>query len=1242
MKKFRIVNITSGSGGGDSFRRAAKELESEGLIWSEFSSESIDRNNEVFQNAHIEAEKADLVIIRLHGGSPYFKELKSFIGSLPLSHQILVHSEVPEDVVDYRERISISDEDFTSALSYIHLGGQNNERGLLMMLGKKLALWDVEPPAPICPRTEGIYHPDCPPDIEIEEYRFRLDPSKPTAGLLFYQGHWLSGSLLVVDRMIRELERQGMNVIPVFYLASPDHLSGALGARRTVEKYFTYKGKTAVDLLIFTMGFSQIRLSDPGDGSSEEGHNFFADLGVPVMQAGFIYSTQDEWRSNTHGINPIEISGNIIWPEYDGQIICSPIGTIEDLEYGKEPIPIEERIVSVAKAAKRLAVLHSVPAQKKKVAIILYQNPPRRDRLGDAFGLDTPQSIVALLRALKDSGYLVEHIPNDGQELILEMLAGLADDEDWLSAEEMREKAAARVDLETYLSWFSSLPLKCQEEMTRDWGEAPGDILTLDGELLIPGLKNGNVFLAIQPPRGRPDASDSLYHDDKIVIPHQYLAYYRWIQEIFGAHAIIHMGTHGTLEWLPGKSLALSEECYPDIVLKDTVNIYPYIMSNPGEGMQAKRRSRAIIVDHLPPALTRAGSYEELEILEGYLQSYFHAEHGGPIDKAEGLLHTICSLIRKMNLLNDLGIDEDADDSVIEGSLPSIYDYLNEVKDSLIKDGLHIFGQSPEGERMEEMVYSLTWLCNGKLPSLRQAVAEAMGVNILEALRSPSSIHESGELNAALIEKVENTCMDLIRSMRVSDFDETASLRELNERRLCTKDTKTVISYICRTLVPNILQTKNEISGVLTALNGGYVLPGPSGTPSRGNAHLLPSGRNFYSIDPRSIPTPAAWDVGKAMADQMIQRHIKETGKCPESVGMVMFATDTMKTGGDDIAYLLWLMGLKPVWAGGTGRVTGLEVIPLDELKRPRIDVTLRISGLFRDSFANLMDLIDEGVRTVASLSETPENNYLSKHLEEDLAKSVMEGIDKSEARSKALIRIFGCPPGTYGGGVDRLIETSSWENAEDLAEAFISWGGFAYGGGRKGEESKDVLRRRLSITDVTVKNHSSRELDMLDNDDDYIYHGGLIAAVRTARDGPVSSFVGNSSDPDNVRLRSTAEEGRFIFRSRVLNPKWVEGLKKHGYRGAAELSALVDYSFAWDAAAGIIEPWMYQSLTERFLFDDDNREWLESCNPYALRHMSGRLLEAIDREMWTPDEAVRKKLENIYLDTEESLEGNG
>ncbi|WP_406657140.1 cobaltochelatase subunit CobN [Methanolobus sp. ZRKC2] len=1244
----RIVDIGAGTGANQSFLKAEKALQSSGYdveVFS-FSSENLDSDERMFQECLGLIKSADFIVLRLHGGTAYFKKfprMKEIL--LSLDAPIFIQSEIQEEMHELKYLFKLADSNFNIVNTYIQLAGEENSKALFLWALKYLANLDISVPEPIYPKIDGVYHPDFEKDISLEDYIGKLDSCRPTVGIMFWQGQWLTGDLKAVDALIRSLEIEGMSVLPVFCQSAPNTVTGSLGVRKVVEQYFIKDNQTIIDVLILNMGFSQLSLSSPGDGKTKEAiFNFFNLLDVPVLQAMTTYYSYDEWNESIQGLGAMEISSNIVWPEYDGQIITVPIASIESGEgHGtREAVPIMPRISKVARLAKKWAQLRKTPVSERKLAIILHQNPPRSDGIGGAFGLDAPQSVVEMLGSLRKAGYNVENIPENGNEVVEEILAGVSNDCEWLSPEDMKTRASALIPESQYREWFETIPQLPASQICRDWGEPPGDFFVCDKSLVIPGVKNGNIFIGLQPPRGFLEQVETMYHNTDLVMPHHYLAYYRWLKEEFGVHAIIHLGTHGTLEWLPGKAVGMSDNCFPDIVLDDIPNLYPYIMDNPGEGIQAKRRSWAVILDHLIPAMARADGYDAILDLEIKLQDYFRAKSGIENVKTEQLLEDIYHDIIELELLNDLHLKNDITPEEIETELERLYDYLCDVKDNIIKDGLHIFGRAPSGKRFEEMVYSLTRIKNGQVPSLRESIARNMGLELRDLQDNPAELHlGKGNLKGILLEEVDELAKELIDKMGERNYDSKqcfticdAHFPNHNEK------IRQVVSHICASIAPNLRKSTEEMLNCMRGLDGAYVPPGLSGSPTRGNSHLIPTGKNFYSIDPAVIPTPASWEVGKGLAEQMIEKHINEEGTYPESVGIVVFATDTMKTGGDDIAYILWLMGLRPLWSARGGVITGLEVIPLEELGRPRVDVTLRISGLFRDAFPNLVDLIDEGVETIAMLDESDDENYLRKHLQQDLIDSIKEGLSKQEAQERALVRIFGCPPGTYGVGVGELVESSKWSEKKDLADTYVTWGAHAYTRKLKGEKMPDLFKQRLARLDVTVKNHNSREMDILDNDDDFMYHGGMVASVNTYGNKNPVSVVGDSSDPDRLKTRTIDEEGRFVFRSRILNPKWLEGLKPHGYRGAQELSAMVDYAFGWDATADMMDDWMYQAVSEKFLFDEETKQWIEENNPYALRQMAGRLLEAVQRGMWDADDETVQKLTEIYLETEDILEG--
>jgi len=540
---------------------------------------------------------------------------------------------------------------------------------------------------------------------------------------------------------------------------------------------------------------------------------------------------------------------------------------------------------------------------------------------------------------------------------------------------------------------------------------------------------------------------------------------------------------------------------------------------------------------------------------------------------------------------------------------------------------------------MEEDVYSLVRVANGEIPSLREAIANAMGYDILDIQNNASGTDErTGKLKGQILEDVETRMETMISRMAESDFDRDSCLRLAEEYGNDPNVVKT-LEFVCDELYPNLKRMGKEIDSVMEALEGQYIEPGPSGCPTRGRAQILPTGRNFYSIDPDAVPWHSSWEIGKKMADQMLERYVDEHGSYPRNIGIVMWATDTMKTGGDDTAYVLWLMGIRPVWTGYAGRVKDLEVIPVSELGRPRIDVTLRISGLFRDTFPNLVRMIDRAVHMVAELDESEEENFILANLRRDIVISIEEGMPEDQAREDAMIRIFGDAPGSYGSGTNILIRTSDWKDPDDLGEIYRSYGQYAYGIGRYGEKKPDAFRHKLMNMDVTVKNSVSREYDMFDNDDVYTDLGGFNAAVKSVRGVLPMSVIGFSADTSNIKTKTIDEEGRYIFRSKINNPKWVEGLKPHGFKGAQEISKMTEYVFGWDATSDIIEGWEYKSIADNFLFDKENSEWFRDANPYAMMEVTSRLLEAIYREMWDADDEMKEKLQKLYEDLEGELE---
>ncbi|MBR7152762.1 MAG: cobaltochelatase subunit CobN [Candidatus Methanomethylophilaceae archaeon] len=1205
-------------------------------------SEDLDENEEAFMGFLSEVRDCDILLIGLHGDESYFRKYHRMMQvASKAGVDVLYEGSLPESNSENRILFRHSDEEYARARLLLGLGGEVNFRSLLRWIEREIGGADVVVPDAVISRTEGFCHPDMPDDADILVHRAFLDQSKPVIGVMTHQTTVVKGRVAPVHRLVRDLESKGANVISVYCASSPNELTGSIGSEAVIRRYFMDGDQPVVDAVVMTMGFSQINMNNvDGDPDAE---NFLIDLGVPVIQAQGIMRSVSEWEDDIVGMTSAEIGTSVIWPEYDGQVISVPLMFTSRGEDGKYVADsVEDRVHRISSLAIAWAELSRKDPSERRVAILLNMYPPTNDRVGGASGLDTFESIRMCLIGMESQGYVVDRIPENGNEIVNEVLAGVTSDTRWVPEDEIPSRAADMMDVSEYMGWFDSLSPKAREGMVRSWGEPPGPISVHDGRFIIPGVRNGNVFIGTQPNRGQHEQAETLYHDPRVVMPHQYLAYYRWLAEDFKADMVVHMGTHGTLEWLPGKGQALSRDDYPDVVLDTMPNVSPYIIDDPGEGVQCKRRTNSVLIGHMVPALTRAGGYDELMDLDGVLQEYLNSRSTMQDEKRMMLMERIHGLVRGLDMFKELGLDEECDIGDVDERVDLIYDYVADIKDALIKDGLHVMGKVPEGERMREMVYSLSRLRNGSVPSLRGAVAESMGLDLDSLLDDKSGFTPGWDVvNGALVDRIDGAFNALIDSMDGVSFDREASL-SVAEGMFETVPQSMVdsIAYVCDHIYPGICRMTDEVDNFLKGIGGRYVPPGPSGAPTRGNAHLLPTGTNFYSIDPSTIPSESSWIIGSKMARQMIDRYIEDNGRYPESIGIVVWATDTMKTGGDDIAYIFSLMGIRPTWSAVGGRVTGMEVIPLEELGRPRIDVMPRISGLFRDSFPGLSDMLVDALGMISELDEDDEANYYRKHLKEDMERYISEGMDSQQARDMASIRVFGDPPGQHGNGVSVLIASSQWDTIDQIAETYATWGAHAYGGKWKGEKVPTAFKRRVGALEVTVKNHNTREFDLLDIDDDYDSLGGMNAAVRTFGGHKPVSFMGDSSDVDRLGVRTVEEETAFVMRSRVLNPVWADGLKPHGYKGAMELSKLTEFMLGWSATTDSIEPWMFRKVTESYILDEEWREWLNDNNPYALKEMIEDMLEAADRGLWDAPQDILDELRDLYLETEGDLEG--
>jgi cobaltochelatase CobN len=1122
------------------------------------------------------------------------------------------------------------------AFDYLRHGGVDNTRELMCFLADTFGLEGHGFAEPQELAEVGIYVPGV-GDVEALPER----DGRPRVGLVFYRSHSVTGNTAFVDALAAAIERAGGQPVCVW----------AYSLRGDAPALGLLEGE--IDALITTVLAS---------GGSHAGDEWRAEaleaLDVPVVQALCATTTRGRWAESNAGLKPLDAAMQVAIPEFDGRIIGVPVSFKEPLPgvetaVGTEVLhyaPDTERCERLAGLAVRHATLARVPREEQRTVIMLSSFPTKHARVGNAVGLDTPASALELLRALEAAGHRVEHDFADGDELIHALIASGGHDPEFVSEHQLAH-APERLPVVDYERWFASLPAELRESVVETWGPPPGEWYVEGGDFAIAGLRLGNVFLAIQPPRGYGENPVAIYHDPELAPAHHYLATYRWLDAAFGAHAIVHLGKHGTLEWLPGKALGLSAACAPDAALADVPLFYPFVVNDPGEGMQAKRRAHAVVIDHLVPPMMRAETYDELAQLEQLLDEYARAEALDP-PKLPTLANRIWSLLHEAELHRDLEVD--ADQPALEdfGKLIEHVDgYLCEIKDLQVRDGLHVLGQAPEGEQLRGLVGAVMRLGHGEVLGLRRAIGAMHGLDepgLLAAgggarvaeddvppgllARFPGPAATGGDL----VDRLQAAQTALLEAFAEASF-EPAQAGEVCRVVLGGEDPGVVaaLAFAAREVVPKLQATAGEIPALLGGLHGRHVPAGPSGSPTRGRIDVLPTGRNMYSVDPRALPSDLAYDTGTRLADALLAREDEP----PETVGIVVWGTAAMRTAGDDAGEVLALLGVRPRWNPETRRVVGLEPIDLEDLGRPRIDVTVRISGFFRDAFPHLVDLLDDAVTLVAGLDEPPERNFVRKHALADQAELVAQ-LGEAGAWRRATARIFGGRPGTYGTGLLQLVDVRNWRDDADLAEVYEAWGGHAYGRGLGGVEARSAMRRQFARIDVAVKNVDTREHDLLDSSDYFAEHGGMIAYVRHLAGADPRAVIGDSADPERVHARSLAEEARRVFRGRVANPRWIASMMRHGYKGAFELSATVDYLFGYDATTGVVEDWMYESVTQRYVGEPDVRDFLRRSNPWALRAIAERLLEAAERGLWAePGAESLELLREAYLEVEGELE---
>jgi cobaltochelatase CobN len=1162
--------------------------------------------------------RARLVVVRLLGGRGYWPYGVERLAALARDNGRLL-ALLPGDDQPDAELAALSTVPAAAAhrlWRYLAEGGAANAQHFLRYAASLIggdAAW--REPAPLL--RAGLYWPGA-DDVTLDDIRARWQVDAPVAALVFYRALVQAANTAPVDALIAALAARGLNPLPLFALSLKEPqcaaiLGGALAA-------------APPDIVLNATGFA---VAAPGE-AHRAGPFDAADC--PVLQVVFAGSEEASWRGGTRGLDARDIAMNVALPEVDGRIITRAVSfksparrdklTEADLvDYAAVP----DRIAFVADLARHWVTLRRTPPAERRVALVLANYPHRDGRIGNGVGLDTPAAAIETLCALATAGYRVDDIPADGDALIRRLQAGPTN-----AAAGRHRPAEETFPCSDYAGFFATLPRAVQDQVSARWGPPERDPFfragALDcGHFAIPAIRCGNVAIAVQPSRGYDIDPAASYHAPDLVPPHGYLAFYAWISDGLRAHAVVHMGKHGNLEWLPGKALALSAECFPEVALGPLPHLYPFIVNDPGEGAQAKRRAQAVIVDHLTPPLTRAESYGRLAELERLVDEYYSAAGSDP--RRVKLLRTqILDLVRATGLDRDCGIaTADADDAAL-GKLDA---YLCELKEMQIRDGLHVFGRAPVGDQLIDLLVALVRLPRGRAPeqaSLTAALAADLGLAIDPLAADLGAPWHGPRPNALGGEGTWRSAGDTVERLEALARRLVAGTQAPAKR---WTRAQAVLDWIENTLRPSVSACGDaEIGGLLRGLAGRFVPPGPSGAPTRGRPEVLPTGRNFYSLDTRVVPTPAAWQLGWKSAQLLVARHAQDHGLYPRRLALSAWGTSNMRTGGDDIAQALALMGVTPQWERQSGRVTGFEIMPVSLLDRPRVDVTLRVSGFFRDAFPNLIDLVDSAARAVAALDEPAESNPLAARVAADRSALIATGMPADAAAQRAGYRVFGSKPGAYGAGLQALIDERGWRDERDLAEAYLAWGGYAYGAGAQGAAEHALFRDRLGQVEAIVQNQDNREHDLLDSDDYYQFEGGLAVAVRHLAGAAPVVYHNDHSRPDSPRIRTLEEEVGRVVHARVVNPKWLKGVMRHGYKGGFEMAATVDYLFAFAATARAVKDHHFDAVYDAYLDDAAVRRFLEQHNPDALGEMAERLGEAIDRGLWQPQRnSLRDKL---------------
>ena len=1055
---------------------------------------------------------ARFILVRLLGGADYWRygvdELAAAARARGIDLAIVPGDAHADDRLDRAS--TLTEADLRRLWAWFQEGGADNVASALGWIACRLgrdAAWDEPKALP----AYGVFLPAV------------RAGTGPVALVVFYRSFVAAADTAPIEGLADALAARGFRVHAEFVTSLKD--------ARVVAGLSARISELAPAVIVNTTAFSA-RLDD--------GSTLLERAGVPVLQAVLSTAAREAWDGSTRGLSAADLAMNVVLPEIDGRIAVGAISfkgreaRSEAIEHARAVhVADADGIARVADLASAWARLAETPRGERRLAMVVSDYPAKGGRTAYAVGLDTPASVVAIAEDLRAAGYDIDAVPD--ADTVMRVLEGRCGGLRPAPSSALRaprgeggeigaggERAHdAVLTLAAYETHYARLPLPLRAAIEAAWGAPSADPALIDDAFSFSTLQLGRLTIAVQPDRGRREDKKADHHDTSRPPRHAYVAFYLWLREIAGIDAMIHLGTHGTLEWLPGKAAAPSSACAPSAILGAVPVVYPFVVNNPGEAAQSKRRIAAVTVGHMTPPLARAGSHGAAAEIEALLDEFSQAQ---TLDgrRARMLAETILERARETGLASESGIAADADAAE---ALTKLDAWLCDLKDARIADGLHVFARQPP---------------------------EALRAASLEALAEG----QTAEAIAGLEEKL-------------------AANAEAERR------------------------------GLLAALDGRFVQPGPAGAPSRGRLDVMPTGRNLYAVDPRGVPTRTAWEIGRRTAEEVVARHVQDHGEWPERIVIDLWGSATMRTGGDDLAQALALMGVRPVWDTATARVSGYEILVPAKLGRPRVDVTLRVSGLFRDVFEAQIALFDEAARAVAGLDELDEDNPAAAARR------------RGEAEGKGAFRVFGAAPGNYGVGLSTTVALGTWEGREDLGRQYLAATSHAYGREAAGGiEAASAFEARVASADAFVHVQDTTEQDVLDSDAFSEHEGGFAAAAHVLGAKP-ALYHADTTRTSTTKVRTLREEIARVVRSRASNPRWISGQMRHGHRGAAEIAETVGNLLAFAATTEEVAQTAFDLVFDATLGDDRVRDFMIAANPAASEATARSFDEALRRGLW-------------------------